>query len=81
MRMKGTGEDVAAKLRTYLRHELPLTELVDWAERAMYTGLHFALSLRLKIGFVLTDVCPNAGRRYKQRAGGISAARLLQAYR
>jgi hypothetical protein len=36
--MKITRQDVAAKLRAYLRHELPLTELVDWAERAMYDG-------------------------------------------
>ena len=34
--MKISREDVAAKLRAYLRHELPLVELVDWAERAMY---------------------------------------------
>src|SRR5438477_11743080 len=36
--MKVGREDVAAKLRAYLRHELPLAELVDWAERAMYDG-------------------------------------------
>ena len=36
--MKVGREDVAAKLRAYLRHELPLAELVDWAERAMYEG-------------------------------------------
>jgi hypothetical protein len=36
--MKVTRDDVATKLRAYLRHELPLTELVDWAERAMYDG-------------------------------------------
>jgi hypothetical protein len=36
--MKISREDVAAKLRAYLRHELPLKELVDWAERAMYDG-------------------------------------------
>ena len=36
--MKISREDVAAKLRAYLRHELPLTKLVDWAERAMYDG-------------------------------------------
>lgn len=37
-RMKISCDDVAAKLRAYLRHELPLAELVDWAERAMYDG-------------------------------------------
>jgi hypothetical protein len=36
--MKITREDVAAKLRGYLRHELPLSDLVDWAERAMSDG-------------------------------------------
>ena len=36
--MKISREDVAAKLRAYLRHELSLAELVDWAERAMYDG-------------------------------------------
>jgi hypothetical protein len=36
--MKISREDVATKLRAYLRHELSLTELVDWAERAMYDG-------------------------------------------
>ena len=34
--MKITREDVAAKLRAYLRHELSLNDLVDWSERAMY---------------------------------------------
>ena len=36
--MKVIRDDVATKLRAYLRHELPLTDLVDWAERAMYDG-------------------------------------------
>lgn len=36
--MKISREDVAAKVRAYLRHELPLPDLVDWAERAMYDG-------------------------------------------
>jgi len=36
--MKVTRNDVATKLRAYLRHELPLSQLVDWAERAMYEG-------------------------------------------
>ncbi len=36
--MKISREDVAAKLRAYLRHELALAELADWAERAMYNG-------------------------------------------
>lgn len=36
--MKVTREDVAAKVRAYLRHELPLSDLVDWAERAMNDG-------------------------------------------
>jgi hypothetical protein len=36
--VKISREDVAAKLRAYLRHELSLTDLVDWAERAMYDG-------------------------------------------
>lgn len=34
--MKISREDVAAKLRAYLRHELSLNDLVDWSERAMY---------------------------------------------
>lgn len=29
---------VAAKLSSYLRHEIALDELVDWAERAMMDG-------------------------------------------
>lgn len=36
--MKITRDDVASKLRAYLRHELSLAQLVDWAERAMYDG-------------------------------------------
>jgi hypothetical protein len=36
--MKISREDVAAKLQAYLRHELALSELVDWSERAMYDG-------------------------------------------
>lgn len=36
--MNVTREDVAAKLRAHLQHELPLAELVDWAERAMDEG-------------------------------------------
>ena len=31
-----TREDIAAKLRGYLRHELSLAQLVDWAEQAMF---------------------------------------------
>jgi hypothetical protein len=36
--MKITRQTVADKLRAYLRHELPLTQLVDWAEQAMSEG-------------------------------------------
>ena len=36
--MKVSREDIANKLRAYLRHELPLAQLVDWAERAMNDG-------------------------------------------
>jgi hypothetical protein len=36
--MKVARQDVATKLRAYLRHELPLADLVEWAERAMYEG-------------------------------------------
>jgi hypothetical protein len=36
--MKINREDVAAKLRGYLRHEIALSELVDWAEQAMFDG-------------------------------------------
>ena len=36
--MQITREDVAAKVRAYLRHELPLRELVEWAEQAMNDG-------------------------------------------
>jgi len=36
--MKITRQTVADKLRAYLRHELPLAELVDWAEQAMSDG-------------------------------------------
>ncbi len=31
-----TREDIAAKLSAFLRHELPLAQLVDWAEQAMF---------------------------------------------
>ena len=33
-RMTVTRQSVAAKLAAYLRHELGLDALVDWAERA-----------------------------------------------
>lgn len=33
-----TRETVAEKLGAYLHHELPLANLVDWAERAMMEG-------------------------------------------
>jgi len=33
-----TREIVAAKLAAYLRHEIELSELVDWAEKAMMDG-------------------------------------------
>jgi hypothetical protein len=36
--MKITRQTVADKLRAYLRHELPLAQLVDWAEQAMSDG-------------------------------------------
>ncbi len=36
--VKISREDVATKLRAYLRHELSLTKLIDWTERAMYDG-------------------------------------------
>jgi len=36
--MKINREDVAAELRGYLRHEIALSELVDWAEQAMFDG-------------------------------------------
>ncbi len=36
--MRITREFVAGKLMAYLHHELPLSELVDWAENAMMTG-------------------------------------------
>jgi hypothetical protein len=36
--MKINREDVAAELRGYLRHEIALSELVDWAEQAMSDG-------------------------------------------
>ena len=36
--MKISREDVATKLRAYLRHELSLTKLIDWTERAMHDG-------------------------------------------
>ena len=33
-----TSSEVASRLTAYLRHELALAELVDWAERAMMEG-------------------------------------------
>lgn len=33
--MTVTKQTVADKIAAYLRHELPLAELVDWAERAL----------------------------------------------
>jgi len=36
--VKISREDVATKLRAYLRHELSLTNLIDWTERAMHDG-------------------------------------------
>jgi len=36
--MEITKETVAEKLAAYLRHELTLAELVDWAEEAMQEG-------------------------------------------
>ncbi|MCX8089924.1 MAG: hypothetical protein N3I86_03175 [Verrucomicrobiae bacterium] len=33
-----TKQAVAEKLAAYLRHDLPLTQLVDWAENAMMEG-------------------------------------------
>jgi hypothetical protein len=33
-----TRQAVAEKLAAYLRHELPLAQLVDWAERAVLEG-------------------------------------------
>jgi hypothetical protein len=33
--MRITREDVAAKLRGYLRHELPVADLVAWADRTL----------------------------------------------
>lgn len=36
--MKITRQTVAEKLRAYLRHELSLAQLVDWAEKAMADG-------------------------------------------
>ena len=36
--MKITRQMVANKLRAYLRHELSLAQLVDWAEDAMSEG-------------------------------------------
>ena len=36
--MKITRQTVADKVRAYLRHELPLAGLVDWAEQAMANG-------------------------------------------
>lgn len=33
-----TRQIVAEKLAAYLRHETPLTELVDWAENAVMDG-------------------------------------------
>lgn len=33
--MKITNDIVAAKLASYLHHELGINELVDWAEKAM----------------------------------------------
>jgi len=58
--MKVSREDVAAKLRAYLRHEFPLAELVDWAERAMYDGEfdddHFDASRDVVAKLGLADV-------------------------
>ena len=36
--MKITKQTVAGKIAAYLRHELTLAELVDWAERALLDG-------------------------------------------
>jgi hypothetical protein len=33
-----TRQNVADQLAAYLRHELPLAKLVDWAERQMLDG-------------------------------------------